>query len=57
MTRFIIPLAIALALSGCSHFSAVHESDAKSDTKKEEGKRYPMQGDIKIGRASCRERV
>jgi Cu/Ag efflux protein CusF len=47
MTRFIIPLAIALALSGCSHFSAVHESDAKSDTKKEEGKRYPMQGDIK----------
>src|SRR4051812_6920068 len=41
MIRFVTTVFIVLALAACSHFAAVHEA------KKDEAKRYPMQGDIK----------
>ena len=40
MMRLITTLLIGLMLAACSHFSGASQS-------KEEGKRYPMQGEIK----------
>jgi len=50
MTRSITTLLLALFLAACGHFSAVHEA-------KEQGKRYPMQGDIKALDANTKTAV